>query len=103
MRGPAGAISVTEERRQGIPMSDELYDRYAKEAVETAARTAFSKGVEVGHAQGFVDGIALGQGIGFVAGVQSLQAALPDGTRKGSSECARALESLKRLGVESAE
>jgi len=79
---------------------DHLFEQHAKEAAEAAARVAFAKGIKVGQAKGFVEGMAAGQAIGFVAGVQSVQAALSDGTRKGSSECARALESLKRLGID---
>ena len=80
-------------------MADDLYERYAQSAVDAAARVAFAKGVEVGYGQGFADGMAAGQAVGFVAGVQSVAEALSDGTRKGSSPCAKALESLKRLGA----
>jgi len=76
-------------------MVNDLYERFALGAVDAAARAAFEKGLEVGYAQGFVDG----QAVGFVAGVQSVAEALSDGTRKGSSPCGRALESLKRLGA----
>lgn len=37
--------------------------------------------------------------VGFVAGLESVKGAISDGTRNGSSECARVLESYKRLGV----
>lgn len=76
-------------------MVNDLYEQFAQGAVDAAARVAFDKGMEVGFVQGF----AAGQAVGFVAGVQSVQGALSDGTRKGSSQCARALESLKRLGA----
>lgn len=80
-------------------MAEDLYEQYAQGAVDAAARVAFAKGIEVGYEQGFADGMAAGQAIGFVAGVQSVAEALSEGTRKGSSHCARALESLKRLGA----
>lgn len=80
-------------------MIDDLYERYAQGAVDAAARVAFAKGLEVGYSEGFADGLTAGQNIGFVAGVNSVADALSDGTRNGSSVCARALESLKRLGA----
>jgi hypothetical protein len=80
-------------------MNDDLYERYAQAAVDAAARVAFDKGLEVGYSKGFTDGLTTGQNIGFVAGVNSVADALSDGTRKGSSACAKALESLKRLGA----
>ncbi|WP_225776466.1 hypothetical protein [Pseudomonas sp. Marseille-Q5115] len=82
---------------------DDLYELHAKNAVEKAGRAGFDIGREVGRNEGrnegIVDGIELGKALGFVAGVQSVAAALSDGTRKGSSMCAKALESLKRLGA----
>lgn len=78
-------------------MVNDLYERFAQSAVDAAARVAFEKGIEVGYQQGFADG----QALGFIVGVQSVQDALSDGTRKGSSKCGRALESLKRLGASS--
>jgi len=93
------AIVLTGQIKKGAHMFDEDYERYAKSAAEAAARAAFEKGMEVGLERGFSNGMAAGQLIGFVAGVQSLASALSDGTRKGSSECGRALESLKRISA----
>lgn len=56
-------------------------------------------GRQVGHDQGFQEGFEAGKLVGFIAGLESLKGALSDGTRKGSSECARALESRKRMGI----
>lgn len=82
---------------------NELFERYAKRASEASAREGFKQGLEVGRAQGygkgFADGVQTGELIGFAAGVDSVKSALSDGTRHGSSECARALESLKRIGA----
>lgn len=84
-------------------MDDDLYDRFAKSAIDAAGRQGFSVGLEVGReqgrAEGRLEGQAVGEYIGFVAGVNSLKAALSDGTRHGSPVCAKALESLKRLGA----
>lgn len=78
---------------------DDLYERYAKGPSDAAARAAFAIGRKIGYDEGFGDGVAVGQNIGFVAGVNSVAGALSDGTRKGSSECGKALESLKHLGA----
>lgn len=88
-------------------MDDDLYDLLAKAAADAAGRQAFSIGREVGREEGRqegrVEGQAVGEYVGFVAGVNSLKAALSDGTRHGSPVCAKALESLKRLGAIDAE
>lgn len=78
---------------------DELYDQFAAKAVDAAARTAFEIGLQKGYEQGFQEGFDAGQMVGFVAGLESVKGAISDGTRNGSSECARVLESYKRLGV----
>jgi hypothetical protein len=80
---------------------EELYDQFAAKAVDAAARTAFEIGLQRGHEQG-ISGRRLfeaGTLVGFVAGLESVKGAISDGTRNGSSECARVLESYKRLGV----
>lgn len=80
-------------------MTDDLFERYAQSAALAAAKEAFERGLELGQQQGFAEGLATGRLIGFVEGVNSLKAAVSDGTRHGSSECGRALESMKRLGA----
>lgn len=78
---------------------EELYDQFASKAVDAAARTAFEIGLQRGHEQGFQEGFEAGTLVGFVAGLESVKGAISDCTRNGSSECARVLESYKRLGV----
>lgn len=56
--------------------------------------------VEIAYDQGFADGHGVGNQVGFVAGVMSLKAALACGLRHGSPECGKALESLKRIGID---
>ena len=84
-------------------MDDDLYDLVAKAAADAVGRQAFSIGREVGREEGRqegrIEGQAVGEYIGFVAGVNSVKAALSDGTRHGSPLCSKALESLKRLGA----
>lgn len=83
-------------------MADD-YDLHAKTAADAAGRKAFEIGRELGREegrqQGRMEGQAVGEYVGFIAGVNSLKAALSDGTRRGSPVCAKALESLKRLGA----
>ncbi|KTC06311.1 hypothetical protein OQB66_21770 [Pseudomonas syringae] len=55
---------------------------------------------EIAYDGGFANGFEAGQAVGFTAGISSLKGALADGLRHGSPECGRALESLKRLGLE---
>ncbi|WP_312197746.1 hypothetical protein [Mixta calida] len=55
---------------------------------------------ELAYDQGMADGLELGQRLGFAAGVISLKGALSCGLRHGSPECGKALESLKRLGLD---
>lgn len=55
---------------------------------------------EMAYDQGMADGFEVGKQVGFVGGVTSLKAALACGLRHGSPECGKALESLKRLGME---
>lgn len=55
---------------------------------------------EIAYENGLADGLEAGQQIGFVAGVLSLKSALSSGVRHGSSECGKALESLKRIGID---
>jgi hypothetical protein len=81
-------------------MADDLYERFAKDVVDAAARAAFAKGMEVGYGQGFLDGMQAGQVLGFVGGVRSVQDAISDGVRHGSSKCGRALEAIKRLDID---
>lgn len=54
---------------------------------------------EMAYDDGVADGVELGKQLGFVAGVTSLKGALSCGLRHGSPECGKALESLKRLGL----
>ncbi|AGN82434.1 MULTISPECIES: hypothetical protein [Pseudomonadaceae] len=56
--------------------------------------------VEIAYDQGFANGHGVGNQVGFVAGVMSLKAALACGLRHGSPECGKALESLKRIGID---
>ncbi|ATP52066.1 TPA: hypothetical protein ACNV18_002073 [Pseudomonas putida] len=56
--------------------------------------------VEIAYDQGFSDGHGVGNQVGFVGGVMSLKAALACGLRHGSPECGKALESLKRIGID---
>ncbi len=56
--------------------------------------------VEIAYDQGFADGHGVGNQVGFVAGVMSLKAALACGLRHDSPECGKALESLKRIGID---
>ena len=58
-------------------------------------KVAYQAGRELGFAEGFVTGKA----VGFVAGVNSLTPAVSDGLRRGSSECGRAMQSIKDLGL----
>lgn len=55
---------------------------------------------EMAYDQGFADGLEIGNQVGFVAGVTSLKGALACGLRHGSPECGKALESLKRIGLD---
>ena len=55
---------------------------------------------EMAYDKGVVDGIELGKQLGLVAGITSLKGALSCGLRHGSPECGKALESLKRLGLD---
>lgn len=65
------------------------------EIAMAAARVAYDQGYGDGATKGMEAGIA----IGFVMGVQSVQHAISDGLRHGSSECGRALEGMKRLSI----
>jgi len=56
---------------------------------------------ETAYDEGMSDGFEVGKYVGFVAGVTSMKSALSCGLRHGSPECGKALESLKRLGLES--
>jgi len=56
--------------------------------------------VEIAYDQGFANGQGVGNQVGFVAGVMSLKAALACGFRDGSPECGKALDSLKRIGID---
>lgn len=88
-------------------MDDDLYERYARGAADAAGRAAFAKGLElgteIGRTQGMAAGLIVGRtqgrAEGMVLGMEMLKAAISDGTRHGSSECARALEAYKRLGL----
>lgn len=88
-------------------MDDDLYERYAKGAADAAGRAAFAKGleigIEIGQTQGMAAGLIVGRqqgrAEGVVLGLKILKEAVSDGTRRGSSKCARALEGYKRLGV----
>ncbi len=64
------------------------------------AMEAASLAYDLGYTNGQKDGFQSGLATGFVAGVQSLQGALSSGLRHGSPECGRAMEALKRLGIE---
>lgn len=78
--------------------TDMSYDDQKEKALEiamAAARVAYDQGYGDGATKGVEEGIR----IGFVMGVQSVQAALSDGLRHGSPECGRALEGMKRLGI----
>lgn len=66
-------------------------------AALAAADTAYDQGFTDGEASGFLKGLAAGRAIGFVEGVTSLKPALSDGLRHGSSECGKAMNSLKNL------
>ncbi|MBC3455908.1 MULTISPECIES: hypothetical protein [Pseudomonas] len=55
---------------------------------------------EIAYDGGFADGLDVGKQVGFVAGVLSLKSALSSGVRHGSPECGKALESLKRIGID---
>lgn len=55
---------------------------------------------ELAYDNGFTDGFDVGKQVGFVAGVLSLKSALSSGVRHGSSECGKALESFKRIGID---
>ena len=88
--------------------SDDLYDRVAKDVADAAGRAAFAKGLEVGveigreqgMAAGLLAGLQQGRAEGFLAAMQGVKSAISDGTRNGSSECARVLEAYKRLEAE---
>jgi hypothetical protein len=56
---------------------------------------------ETAYDEGMADGFEVGKYVGFVAGVTSMKSALSCGLRHGSPECGKALESLKRLDLES--
>ncbi len=77
-------------------MSDEKKTQ-AMLAALAAADTAYDQGFIDGEASGFLKGLAAGRAIGFVEGVNSLKPALSDGLRSGSSECGKAMNSLKSL------
>lgn len=85
-------------------VDDDLYELYAKGAADAAGRAAFAKGLELGieigreqgMAAGLITGLKQGRVEGMLATREALKAAIADGTRHGSSECARVLESMKR-------
>lgn len=90
---------------------DDLYERYAKGAVDAAGRKGFMLGYELGlkhgEERGLAAGLKVGEESGFYRGVAATRAALrraiADGTRHGSPECARTLESMKRWDDDSNE
>jgi flagellar biosynthesis/type III secretory pathway protein FliH len=48
---------------------------------------------------GFSDGFQAGNLTGYVTGVNAMVPAVSDGLRHGSSECGKALQSLKTMGA----
>lgn len=70
-------------------------DTRKKQVLEIINRMA-----EMAYDEGIADGIELGKHLGFVAGITSLKGALSCGLRHGSPESGKALESLKRLGLD---
>ena len=59
--------------------------------------------MEIAYDQGFANGHEVGNQIGFVAGIIRLKAALACGLRHGLPECGKALESVKRIGIDGSE
>jgi hypothetical protein len=78
---------------------EELYDQFAAKAVDAAARTAFEIALPLGTSRDFRKALKPARWLGSWQGLESVKGAISDGTRNGSSECARVLESYKRLGV----
>lgn len=89
-------------------ISDDLYERVAKDVADAAGRAAFARGlelgVELGREQGMAAGLLVGhkqgRAEGFLVAMEGVKAAISDGTRRGSSECARVLEAYKHLEAE---
>ena len=68
-----------------------------------ALKVAFQAGREVGFAEGRkvgrAEGLEVGQQLGYVAGVNAMTPAVADGLRHGSSECGKAMQGLKNMGL----
>jgi hypothetical protein len=64
--------------------------------LKASFEAGFAQGVEAGRAQG----IEFGRLIGFIEGVNAMTPAVSDGLRHGSSECGRAMQGLKNLGMD---
>ncbi|WP_328184536.1 hypothetical protein [Marinobacter sp. OP 3.4] len=73
-------------------MNNESKKEHTLQFINSMAGMAFD--------QGMLEGIEIGKYMGYVAAVDSFKSALSDGLRHGSSECGKALESFKRLGIE---
>ncbi|AXK57469.1 hypothetical protein [Pseudomonas protegens] len=64
------------------------------------AMSLINRLAEIAYDNGVANGFEVGKQFGFVAGVLSLKSALSSGVRHGSPECGKALESLKRIGID---
>ncbi|MGP9796979.1 hypothetical protein ACT3UJ_06440 [Halomonas sp. 86] len=79
---------------------DEEEYQKRKAAFMEASLATISAAYDRGHYEGYGKGMNDGKAVGFVAGVQSTQAALSEGLRLGSSECGKALNGIKKLGID---
>ncbi|MGY5718694.1 hypothetical protein ACXHQ0_15730 [Vibrio antiquarius] len=80
-------------------MSDQDKLNQMKEAAKRGAMQAAEAAFESGYNSGFFNGYQVGETVGYVRGIDSLKAAVSDGLRHGSPECAKAMQSLKSLGL----
>lgn len=78
-------------------MTDEEFQARLQQAVNTGLATGFGLGLEQGKQQGMAAGLQQGEQVGFIKGIRFCQAAISDGTRKGSSECGKVLKFIDSL------
>ena len=72
----------------------------ALQGMRPMLRVAFESGRATGRQEGFAQGVATGEVLGYIQAVNALKPALSDGLRCGSSECGRAMQGLKNLGLD---
>lgn len=78
-------------------MTDEEIKKLIQESVNQGILAGHSIGLELGKQQGMSAGLIQGEQVGFIKGIRFCQSAISDGTRKGSSECAKVLKFLDGL------